>query len=113
MIAVGSDGRSTNASALAYGTPTRYDRQVRLKVDRLYGPQYWEYARLASADGTGWRFVWDTLELVREPHKLFARSFSQGIGSAKDGRTYQLNGSPAGGGAGERDDGDEEDERDD
>ena len=43
VVAVKSGADSQN-SAIAYGTPTRYDRQVKLKVDRLYGPQYWEYA---------------------------------------------------------------------
>ena len=38
-----SDVKSTN-SEIAYGMPTKFDRQVKLKVDRLYGPQYWENA---------------------------------------------------------------------
>jgi YD repeat-containing protein len=90
------------ASGLAYGTPTRYDRQVRLKVDRLYGPQYWEQALVSSSptplettnSGTQWRFAWDTLELLAGEHDLFARSFTQGIGSAKVGRTLSNDGDP-------------------
>jgi serine protease AprX len=118
------DLRSAN-SEIAYGAPTRYDRQVKLKVDRLYGPQYWEYALLPPSptppdttnSGTEWLFVWDTLELLATefqlepleidpdtdellrppgprlstiPHLLFARSFTQGIGSTKNGRAVTL-----------------------
>jgi serine protease AprX len=85
--------RSTS-SEIAYGTPTRYDRQVRVKLDRLYGPQYWEFALIPPSPnptldsaGTQWRHLWDTLELVAGPHPLFARSFTQGIGSTKATRT--------------------------
>jgi hypothetical protein len=77
-------------SELAYGKATRFDRQVKLKVDRLYGPQYWEYATASNAIFTHWTFIWDTLELVDGPHLVSARSFTQGIGSTKDRRTYVL-----------------------
>jgi hypothetical protein len=88
------NGRTSRSSEIAYGTPTRYDRQVKVKLDRLYGPQYWEYALVLpspnpSLDGTGtqWVHLWDTLELVAGQHPLFARSFTQGIGSTKATRT--------------------------
>ena len=63
------------ASEVAYGMPTRYDRQIKLKVDRLYGPQYWEHALVPPSPtppdttntGVDWAFHWDTLEL-RERH---------------------------------------------
>ena len=104
-------------SEIAYGAPTRFDRQVKIKVDRLYGPQYWEYALLPPSPtppdttnpGTEWLYHWDTLELtnslfavnlttsgqqvVEQPslgHLLFARSFTQGIGSTKDGKSVKL-----------------------
>ena len=81
--------------------PTRYDRQVKLKVDRLYGPQYWEYALIDPSPnptkdepGTDWRFLWDTLELTPGLHSIFARSFTQGIGSAKANRQVNDDGGP-------------------
>jgi subtilisin family serine protease len=88
VLSVRNDQESS-ISDVAYGAPTRYDRQVKLKVDRLYGPQHWEYALLASSptppdttnSGTSWRFLWDTLELAPGAHDVFARSFTQGIGS--------------------------------
>ena len=94
-----------STSEIAYGAPTRYDRQIRLRVDRLYGPQYWEHALLPPSPtppdttnaGTQWLFDWDTLELVGT-HPLFARSFTQGIGSTKDGKTATLDNDPGGGG---------------
>jgi hypothetical protein len=106
----GPDPRSIN-SDVAYGAPTRYDRQVRLKLDRLYGPQYWEPALLSPSPtpsdttnpGTQWLSYWDTLELLNGtfafpgtaallpgPHLVFARSFTQGIGSTKDGKAANL-----------------------
>ena len=146
VVAVTSGGlRSTN-SEVAYGAPTRYDRQVKVKVDRLYGPQYWEYALLPPSPtppdttnpGTDWLFFWDTLELtnsqfavnltptgrqiVEQPnlgHLLFARSFTQGIGSTKDGRAVNLDedgGDPGPGpgpGCPDDDDGDRDDDDDD
>ena len=143
--AQGRDVRSAN-SEIAYGAPTRYDRQVKVKVDRLYGPQYWEYALLPPSPtppdttnaGTQWRFAWDTLELtnslfavnltttgqqvVEQPglgHLLFARSFTQGIGSTKDGKAVKLDDDggnpplPPGGGCPDDDDGDGDDDADD
>ena len=140
--AQGRDVRSAN-SEIAYGAPTRYDRQVKVKVDRLYGPQYWEDALLSPSPtpsdttnaGTQWRFAWDTLELtnslfgvnltttgqqvVEQPglgHLLFARSFTQGIGSTKDGRALKLDADGGGGGPGpgpgcpDDDDGDGDDD---
>jgi len=56
---------------------------VKVKVDRLYGPQYWEYATLLNAPGTQWSYAWDTLELITGEHLVGARSFTQGIGSTK------------------------------
>ena len=82
VVAVQGTARS-NASLLAYGTPAQYDRQVKLKVDRVYGPQSWEYADLASLAGTSWSYLWDTLELAPVNRLIFARSFTQGIGSTK------------------------------
>jgi serine protease AprX len=84
VVAVQGTTKS-NASLLAYGTPSAFDRQVKVKVDRLYGPQYWEYATLLDAAGTQWSFSWDTLELMTGEHRISARSFTQGIGSAKAG----------------------------
>jgi subtilisin family serine protease len=147
-----SDLRSAN-SEIAYGAPTRYDRQVKVKVDRLYGPQYWEYALLPPSPtppdttnpGTEWLFVWDTLELLGTeyglepleidpdtgelvrpagprlttiPHLIFARSFTQGIGSTKDGIFARLDDDgeeppPGGGGCPDDDDGDGDDDSDD
>jgi serine protease AprX len=90
VVAVDSSGAKSKASQLAYGTRTEFDRQVKLKVDRLYGPQYWEYATLGSAAGTQWTFLWDTVELVTGQHPFSARSFTQGIGSAKATQTVTL-----------------------
>ncbi len=75
-------------SLLAYGTATTFDRQVRVRADRLYGPGYFGFARLLSADGTRWRYALDTLErpvgTPADPYvlRLLVRSFTQGIGSA-------------------------------
>ncbi|MGH3372091.1 MAG: hypothetical protein ACRDPR_19065, partial [Nocardioidaceae bacterium] len=99
VIAIRPTGQSS-PSEIAYNAPTRFDRQVKLKVDRLYGPQHWEYALLGSSptppdttnSGTSWTFLWDTLELAAGPHDLFARSFTQGIGSQKAARTLRDNG---------------------
>jgi len=88
------NGQTSAFSNVASGTPTRYDRQVKLRVDRLYGPQHWEYALATPSPtpsnttntGVSWTFIWDTLELSAGPHALSARSFTQGIGS-DHGRT--------------------------
>lgn len=139
VYSVRGTARSTT-SELAYGAPTRYDRQVKLKVDRLYGPQYWEHALLPPSPtppdttnpGTSWLYHWDTLELVDGtyafpgaslapgPHLVFARSFTQGIGSTKDGKAAGLDDDPGGGGGNpggpgcpDDDDGDGDDDHDD
>jgi serine protease AprX len=130
-------GAKSANSEIAYGMPTRYDRQVRLKVDRLYGPQYWEYALVPPSPtppdttntGVQWAFLWDTLELVNGtytgfpgpaftlvpgPHLVFARSFTQGIGSTKDGKAATLDDDGGGGpGPGCPDDDDDDDCDDD
>jgi hypothetical protein len=135
------DVRSAN-SEIAYGMPTRFDRQVRLKVDRLYGPQYWEHALVPPSPtppdttntGVQWAYLWDTLELVNGtftgfpgttgftlvpgPHLVSARSFTQGIGSTKDGKAANLDDDGGGGGNGgpgcpDDDDGDGDDDEDD
>jgi serine protease AprX len=85
-----SGSTKSKASLLAYGTRTQFDRQVKVKVDRLYGPQYWEYAALDSAAGTQWTLLWDTVELVTGQHPFAARSFTQGIGSARVTRPVKL-----------------------
>lgn len=134
VVAVRPDGKKSMPSEIAYGAPTRYDRQVKLKVDRLYGPQHWEYALLGSSPtppdttnaGLAWTFLWDTLELVAGFHDVFARSFTQGIGSEKAERTLgddgdNGNGEPGPGcpddddhdGDDDSDDGDPEDDGDD
>jgi hypothetical protein len=82
----------SDASLLAYGDRTEYDRQVKVKVDRLYGPRYWEFAKLESAAGTKWTFAWDTTELITGPRSLSARSFTQGVGSAKSDLAIGVNG---------------------
>jgi serine protease AprX len=144
VVRVQGTQRSAN-SEIAYGMPTKFDRQVKLKVDRLYGPQYWEYALLSPSPtppdtenpGTSWKFFWDTLELtsttfsgfpgptftpVMGPggaHLVFARSFTQGIGSAKDGKASTLDDDPGppppppDGGCPDDDDGDGDDDDDD
>ena len=137
VFAVRGTARSTT-SEVAYGAPTRYDRQVKLKVDRLYGTQYWEYALLPPSPnpvdttnaGTQWLYNWDTLELVDGTyafpgtalvpgaHLLFARSFTQGIGSTKDGKAATLDdnggGEPGPGpGCPDDDDGDGDDDEED
>ena len=98
VVAV-EDGQESIPSEIAYGTPTKYDRQVKLKVDRLYGPQYWEYALDEPSPnptkddvGLDWRYRWDTLELFPGPHAIFARSFTQGIGSRKDQQNVIIDG---------------------
>jgi hypothetical protein len=79
-------------SRVAYNMRTLYDRQVKMKVDRLYGPVFWEYASLFSDPENSWHHWWDTLELNPGPHHVFTRSFHQGIGSNKDRRTYNDSG---------------------
>jgi serine protease AprX len=115
-----------DSSEIAYGMPTRYDRQIKLKVDRLYGPQVWEHALVPPSPtppdttntGVNWAFLWDTLELVG-PHRLFARSFTQGIGSTKDGKAAGLDDDPGppppppDGGCPDDDDGDGDDDDED
>jgi serine protease AprX len=103
----------SDASLLAYGSPTQFDRQVKLKVDRLYGPQYWEYATLGNTAGTSWSLTWDTLELATGNHSLSARSFTQGIGSTKGLRTLNKQERAHGGGGGRDDDEDDEEDEDD
>jgi subtilisin family serine protease len=83
-----ADGSKSLPSRVAYGMRTLYDRQVRMKVDRLYGPQFWEFATIFSDTENSWHHWWDTLELITGPHPVSARAFSQGIGSEKDSRTY-------------------------
>jgi serine protease AprX len=85
-------------SLLAYGTRSLYDRQVRLKADRLYGPGLWGFARLGNASGGTWRYSYDTFGRPEgttdapNVEEVFARSFTQGIGSAKRSRTIQTEG---------------------
>lgn len=85
-------------SLLAYGTRTVFDRQVKIKGDRLYGPGLWGYARLIGTDATRWRYSFDTLERPEgtssEPNleRVSARSFTQGIGSANKNRTVETEG---------------------
>jgi uncharacterized repeat protein (TIGR01451 family) len=81
-------------SLVAYGTETQYDRQVRIKADRISGPGMWAFARLTSADGTTWRHSLDTLGRPGGSNDLVvrARSFTQGIGSASVKRTVKTEG---------------------
>jgi putative cell wall-binding protein len=72
---------SDRTSRLAYGTVWPIDREVRVKVDRIYGPGYWEFADETNADATAWSYLWD-LSGVTDPSEPLARSFSQGVGSA-------------------------------
>jgi serine protease AprX len=120
-----SSGARSVLSRAAYAAPTRYDRQVKLKVDRLYGPQHWEHALQPSSPfpsdttnaGTDWRYLWDTLELTPGPHNLFARSFTQGIGSKKDRQVLRDDGNnpppDPGEGCPDDDDGDGDDDDED
>ncbi|CAN5704136.1 hypothetical protein BH24CHL8_BH24CHL8_05140 [soil metagenome] len=93
-----SSGVLADPSLLAYGTRTVYDRQVKIKGDRLYGPGLWGYARLIGTDATRWRYSFDTLErpegTATEPNeeRVSARSFTQGIGSANQNRTVKTEG---------------------
>jgi subtilisin family serine protease len=125
VVAVRQDGTPTAASEVSYGAPTKFDRQVKLKVDRLYGPQFWEYALVPPSPtpsdttntGVQWEYLWDTLELTGA-HRVFARSFTQGIGSTKDGKTTTLDDDGGGGGGPgpgcpDDDDGDGDDDDDD
>jgi hypothetical protein len=81
VVAV-TDGVASEPSLLASGTPTAPDRQVKVKVDRLYGPGYWEYAS-TTADETEWSYTWDRLALEAElAIDVAARSYTQGVGSA-------------------------------
>jgi serine protease AprX len=124
VLAVTDNGQG-ELSNIASGTPTRYDRQVKLKVDRLYGPQHWEYALVSPSPtpsdttntGVRWTFLWDTLELSPGQHDLFARSFTQGIGSQKAQRTLGNDQDPPppppNGGCPDDDDGDDDDDEDD
>jgi serine protease AprX len=90
----------SNYSDIAYGMPTKFDRQVKVKVDRLYGAQHWENALVPPSPtpsdtdnpGTSWSFAWDTLALGDGAHRVFARSFTQGVGSAKDGKSVAVAG---------------------
>ena len=94
VVATGGSLRA-DPSLLAYGTETAYDRQVRVKGDRLYGAGLAGFARLTSADGTRWRYAFDTLErdegTASHPNEIAvaARSFTQGIGSANATRTVE------------------------
>ena len=82
------NGVQSNASLLSYGLRTKNDRQTLLKVDRLYGPQYWEHATVDATSEASWHYWWDTLQLLAGPHEVSTRTFTQGIGSPKDRRTY-------------------------
>jgi hypothetical protein len=82
------NGVPSNASLLSYGLRTKNDRQTLLKVDRLYGPQYWEHASVDATSEASWHYWWDTLQLLAGPHEVSTRTFTQGIGSPKDRRTY-------------------------
>jgi hypothetical protein len=82
------DGERSLASLLAYGMRTKNDRLTLMKVDRLYGPQYWEHATKDATSESSWHYWWDTLELVAGPHQVSTRGTSQGIPSPKDKRTY-------------------------
>ena len=85
-------GVPSNASLLAYGLRTKNDRQTFFKVDRLYGPQYWEHATVDATSEASWHSWWDTLQLLAGPHEVSTRTFTQGIGSPKDRRTYNDSG---------------------
>jgi serine protease AprX len=125
VVAVKTGQQQSRPSEIAYGMPTKYDRQVKLKVDRLYGPQHWEYALVPPSPtpndttnaGLAWTFLWDTLELSPTAHDLSARSFTQGIGSQKAERSL-INDQdppppPPNGGCPDDDDGDGDDDGDD
>lgn len=86
------NGVQSNASLLSYGLRTKNDRQTLLKVDRLYGPQYWEHASVDATSEASWHYLWDTLQLLAGPHEVSTRTFTQGIGSPKDRRTYNDSG---------------------
>jgi hypothetical protein len=67
---------------------TKDDRQTLMRIDRLYGPQFWEHATKDATSEHSWHYWWDTLELFPRPHQVWTRATSQGIPSPKDERTY-------------------------
>jgi subtilisin family serine protease len=89
VIAIRNGVRSL-ASLLAYGMRTGNDRLTLMKVDRLYGPQFWEHATVDATSEHSWHYWWDTLTLITGPHEVSTRGTSQGIPSPKDENTYVL-----------------------
>jgi uncharacterized repeat protein (TIGR01451 family) len=90
-------------SLLAYGAETLYDRQVRIKANRLYGPQLWGPVWALTQDARSWKYNLDTLgtreaassgvsAAAVQSHTFGARSFTQGIGSATVNRTVSTSG---------------------
>jgi serine protease AprX len=67
-------------SLLGYGTPTAPERLALVRVDRIFGPGYWEVAEAADPAVTAWTHRWD-LRGVDDPAEPRARVFSQGVGS--------------------------------
>ncbi len=79
VVSLDDDGED-DPSLLAYGTPTFPDRQARVRVDRLFGPGYWEDAEVADRRALTWSHLWDQRG-VDDPDDPQARVFSQGVGS--------------------------------
>lgn len=72
------------SSLLAYGTPTTPsppDQTVRVRLDRLFGPAYWEFAETSNGEGTVWRHTWDSAEVSPGAHVIAAHSYQQGVRS--------------------------------
>jgi hypothetical protein len=82
------DGVQSAASLLSYGLRTKTDRQTLVRVDRLFGAQYWEHATVDATSESSWRLWWDTFQLLPGPHEVWTRTATQGIPSPKDTRTY-------------------------
>ena len=89
VVSVAGKSQSA-ASQAAYGAATPHDRQVKVQVDRLWGPRVSEFASVSS-DATQWSHLWDTLGILAGEHDVSARSFD-GSGSPEDTRTVAAGG---------------------
>jgi len=82
VVALAGSARG-KPSLVAYGAsrqPTEPEHEVRVRVDRLYGPRYWEFAAI-NDQGTTWSLPWNAGELSAGPHTIAAQSIAQGVRS--------------------------------